>query len=208
MKTHEERGTRSDDDIAVSRRPAAAPGKAPATGPHRASVQRKTADSTARDSGRSAGQHTGRDSARTSSGSGASETWTPAALLGVSPAVQAHGDLSGHGTEHIHQAAGRGISGSSQSLPHLGAIQKSFGPAADVSGISAHVGGPAAEACDSIGAAAYATGTHVAFKQSPNLHTAAHEAAHVIQQRGGVWLSGGVGRAGDPWEVHADRVAD
>lgn len=33
------------------------------------------------------------------------------------------------------------------------------------------------------GAEAFATGNHVAFASSPSLHTAAHEAAHVVQQR-------------------------
>ncbi|HEU5056071.1 MAG TPA: T6SS effector amidase Tae4 family protein, partial [Kofleriaceae bacterium] len=42
----------------------------------------------------------------------------------------------------------------------------------------------------------------------PDLHTAAHEAAHVVQQRAGVHLSGGVGAAGDSHERHADAVAD
>mgnify|MGYP002064701929 CR=1 FL=1 len=32
-----------------------------------------------------------------------------------------------------------------------------------------------------MGAKAYATGNHVAFQQQPDLHTAAHEAAHVVQ---------------------------
>jgi hypothetical protein len=36
----------------------------------------------------------------------------------------------------------------------------------------------------------------------------AHEAAHVIQQRGGVQLKGGVGAVGDAHEQHADAVAD
>jgi hypothetical protein len=48
----------------------------------------------------------------------------------------------------------------------------------------------------------------VAFARAPDLHTAAHEAAHVVQQRGGVQLAGGVGREGDVFEQHADRVAD
>ena len=78
----------------------------------------------------------------------------------------------------------------------------------DVSGIQAHVGGPAATASDAIGASAYATGSQVAFRESPDLHTAAHEAAHVVQQRGGVQLKGGVGEAGDRYEQHADAVAD
>src|SRR5262249_27359282 len=34
------------------------------------------------------------------------------------------------------------------------------------------------------------------------------EAAHVIQQRGGVQLKAGVGNAGDQYERHADTVAD
>jgi hypothetical protein len=40
------------------------------------------------------------------------------------------------------------------------------------------------------------------------LHTAAHEAAHVIQQRHGVQLLGGVGEVGDRYERNADAVAD
>ncbi|HTE55742.1 MAG TPA: hypothetical protein VK698_33035, partial [Kofleriaceae bacterium] len=55
---------------------------------------------------------------------------------------------------------------------------------------------------------AYAIGDRVAFARSPDLHTAAHEAAHVIQQRGGVQLADGVGRSGDMYERHADAVAD
>lgn len=59
-----------------------------------------------------------------------------------------------------------------------------------------------------MGASAYATGNHVAFARSPDVHTAAHEAAHVIQQSQGVSLSGGVGKPGDPYEKQADAVAD
>jgi len=103
--------------------------------------------------------------------------------------------------------AADGVTGSSSSLPHAEAIQRSFGHH-DVSGVEAHVGGTAAKAADAIGASAYATGHHVAFKQAPDLHTAAHEAAHVVQQRGGVQLKGGVGESGDAYEQHADAVAD
>lgn len=59
-----------------------------------------------------------------------------------------------------------------------------------------------------MGARAYATGNQVAFAASPDLHLAAHEAAHVVQQRGGIQLSGGVGAVGDVYEQHADSVAD
>jgi hypothetical protein len=70
------------------------------------------------------------------------------------------------------------------------------------------VGGPAVQATEGMGARAYATGNHVAFGTTPELHTAAHEAAHVVQQRAGVQLYGGVGRSGDAYERHADAVAD
>jgi hypothetical protein len=77
-----------------------------------------------------------------------------------------------------------------------------------VTNIQAHVGGAATDAAADIGAQAFATGDHLAFAGAPDLHTAAHEAAHAIQQRGGVQLLGGVGRPGDPYEQHADAVAD
>ena len=108
----------------------------------------------------------------------------------------------------VHAQAARGLTGAPTALPHGDAIQRSFGPDHDVSSIRAHVGGPAAEASTAIGARAYATGDSVAFASAPDLHTAAHEAAHIVQQRVGVQLYGGVGQAGDPYEQHADAVAD
>ena len=123
----------------------------------------------------------------------------------LEPAVQRKGE--GPVQRDVHEAAKRGISGSGASLPYLDAIQHSFGRH-DVSGISAYTGGSAADACHDMGAQAYATGNAVAFGSSPDLHTAAHEAAHVVQQRAGVSLRGGVGAAGDTYEQHADRVAD
>jgi hypothetical protein len=59
-----------------------------------------------------------------------------------------------------------------------------------------------------MGAEAFASGNHVAFARAPSLHTAAHEAAHVVQQREGVQLKGGVGEVGDVYERNADAVAD
>ena len=109
--------------------------------------------------------------------------------------------------EHVQETAATGVSGAGTTLPHLDLVQRAFGRH-DVSGIQAHVGGPAATASDAIGANAYATGAHVAFRESPDPHTAAHEAAHVVQQRGGVQLKGGVGEAGDRYEQHANAVAD
>jgi hypothetical protein len=59
-----------------------------------------------------------------------------------------------------------------------------------------------------MGATAFASGNHVVFDQEPDLHTAAHEAAHVVQQAQGVQLYGGVGSADDRYERNADAVAD
>lgn len=125
--------------------------------------------------------------------------------------VQAHVQRRGDGdisADQVHAAAARGISTPTTSLPHADAIQASFGPTHDVSQIQAHVGGAATEACQGMGASAFATGSHVAFASTPDLHTAAHEAAHVVQQARGVNLYGGVGTEGDPYEQHADAVAD
>jgi len=112
---------------------------------------------------------------------------------------------SGVSLEATHAAADRGTSQATTALPHADKIQNSFGPAFDVSGIQAHVGGDSAQA---MGASAYASGNHVVFDKQPDLHTAAHEAAHVVQQARGVNLYGGVGEAGDSYEKHADAVAD
>lgn len=128
-----------------------------------------------------------------------------AALRGQDP-VQAKGGMALDNAE-VQSVAHQGVSGSGGALPHMSQIQSSFGDH-DVSGIRAHVGGEAAAASDAIGASAYATGHDVAFKSAPDLHTAAHEAAHVIQQQQGVQLAGNVGQEGDAYERHADAVAD
>ena len=109
--------------------------------------------------------------------------------------------------ERVRRAAEAGVSKASQELPHFGQIQRAFGNH-DLSDVRVQVGGDAARKSDALGATAYTTGNRVAFKSSPDLHTAAHEAAHVVQQRGGVQLSGGVGQAGDKYEDHADSVAN
>lgn len=110
-------------------------------------------------------------------------------------------------TDQVHAAAAHGVSGGGGALPHLAQIQNSFG-GHDVGNVQAHVGGRAAEASAAMGAEAYASGSSVAFADSPDLHTAAHEAAHIVQQRAGVQLSGGVGSVGDSYEQNADAVAD
>ena len=124
------------------------------------------------------------------------------------PSVQLQREAGAdHQAPDAHRIATAGVQSASDPLPHLATIQTSFGRH-DVGGVRAHVGGPAAEASASLGASAYAYGDRVGFAAAPDLHTAAHEAAHVVQQRAGVSLKGGVGEAGDPWERHADAVAD
>jgi hypothetical protein len=106
------------------------------------------------------------------------------------------------------QVARRSAAGAGSPLPHLDAIQRSFG-SHDVSGVQAHTGSASVEACDAFGAQAYATGNDVVFRSAtPDLHTAAHEAAHVVQQRGGVRLKDDLGQPGDEYERNADAVAD
>ncbi|MCC6621379.1 MAG: DUF4157 domain-containing protein [Deltaproteobacteria bacterium] len=99
-----------------------------------------------------------------------------------------------------------GLAGAGAPLPFRERIQAAFGRH-DVSGIRAHTGAAAADANARLGALGFAMGEAVAFRGAPGLFTAAHEAAHVVQQRAGVRLSDGVGRAGDAYERHADEVA-
>lgn len=113
---------------------------------------------------------------------------------------------SGGSKEAVKEAAAQGLEQPASMLPHLGTIQKCFGQH-DIGNIQAHVGGAAAEANEAMGAKAYATGNHVAFETTPDLRTAAHEATHVVQQRAGVNLSGGVGEVGDAYEQQADEVS-
>jgi hypothetical protein len=108
----------------------------------------------------------------------------------------------------VHAAAAAGLSRAGGALPYASQIQRSFG-GYDVSNVQAHSDEAASAASASMGASAYATGNHVVLGEGgQDLHTVAHEAAHVVQQRAGVQLSGGVGQAGDAYERHADAVAD
>lgn len=123
--------------------------------------------------------------------------------------VQARGPVearSDQDRDGIRQAAATGVSGSSGAMPFLADIQRGFGHH-DVSDIKAHTDGAANDGARAMGAEAFASGTDVAFAGAPSLFTAAHEAAHVVQQRAGVSVEGGVGQVGDRHEHHADQVA-
>ena len=103
--------------------------------------------------------------------------------------------------------ASRGVEGGGGQLPHFERIQASFGHH-DVSGVKAHHGTAVSEASRALGAQAFAFGNDVGFSSTPDLHTAAHDWAHVVQQRGGVQLKGGIDQPDDMYERHADAVAD
>ncbi|MCC6623263.1 MAG: DUF4157 domain-containing protein [Deltaproteobacteria bacterium] len=106
----------------------------------------------------------------------------------------------------VDRAARGGVGGGGGALPFRDRIQASFGRH-DVAGVRAHTDGAAGAASRAIGARAFARGSDVAFAGAPDLFTAAHEAAHVVQQRRGIDVPGGVGAAGDRHERHADAVA-
>jgi hypothetical protein len=125
----------------------------------------------------------------------------------VAVQTKSDGSASKSEAERVHEAAAHGTSGPSGALPYIDQIQKSFGRH-DVSHIQAHTDSQAAAGAMAMGAEAFTVGEQVAFAGSPSLHTAAHEAAHVVQQRAGVQLKGGVGEVGDRYEQHADVVAD
>lgn len=103
--------------------------------------------------------------------------------------------------------AARGIANANERLPFAPQIQAAFGRH-DVSDVRVQIGGEAAIAAAALGARAYATGSTIAFATAPDLFTAAHEAAHVIQQRAGVSLGGEIDRGDDAYERAADEVAD
>lgn len=123
----------------------------------------------------------------------------------ISPSVIARStDAS---PEAIHEAAGRGLLTPATRIPYADRIQRAFGRHAIIDA-PAHVGDAATASATAMNAAAYTSRGHVVFAGTPDLRTAAHEAAHIVQQAAGVHVPWGVGRAGDSYEAHADAVAE
>ena len=121
-------------------------------------------------------------------------------LAAAGPPGGGGGDPSG-----FHDTAMSGLSGSGGGLPHLDSIQSSFGHH-DVTGVTAHTDSAAKSANLDLNARGFALGDQVALGKS-DLFTTAHEAAHTVQQKGGLSLKGDMGQVGDAHEVHADAVA-
>lgn len=115
-------------------------------------------------------------------------------------------DVSG-GSDNALDVASAGTEGSGAQLPHLQTLQVAFGHH-DISGVSFHASPQAKAANERLGSDAFAVGESVAASGDLDLHTIAHEAAHVIQQRAGVSLDGDMGQADDGYERAADAVAE
>lgn len=107
----------------------------------------------------------------------------------------------------IRSLAKSGFAGNPGSYPFRHRIQAAFGRHT-IANVKAFSDAAASTANRRLGAVAYASSERVAFRGYPDLHTAAHEAAHIIQQRQGVSPKDGTGTKDDPYERHADAVAD
>jgi len=124
--------------------------------------------------------------------------------------TESRGEYLGFGLEvGARGLAAAGVRGAAQAIPHLGAVQGSFGHH-DVSHARGHLDAPAASASRQLGAEAYVLGSDVAFgSTSPSLHTVAHELTHVVQQRGDVSMKATSAHSAElDHEAHADAVAD
>jgi hypothetical protein len=115
--------------------------------------------------------------------------------------------LSAFAQTTMTRTALAGVAGANEPLPHLEEIQAAFG-AHDIGHVRAAIGGDADHAAAAINARAYAVGDRVAFRSAPDLHLAAHEATHVVQQQAGIARSDGMDHPGDELEQQADAVAD
>ncbi|MDP5279077.1 DUF4157 domain-containing protein [Sphingomonas sp. DG1-23] len=85
----------------------------------------------------------------------------------------------------------------------------------DFSSVRVHAGTQAAYAARAVDARAYTLGQNIVFGQgeytpgtTEGTRLLAHELTHVVQQRQGISLKGGIGQIGDAYERHADAVAD
>src|SRR5690606_12947046 len=106
------------------------------------------------------------------------------AKLGVMVPVQRKLTIADPGSDEatVQTAAAAGIATPTSAMPHADRIQTSFGRHS-LGDMKVHSGSAAADSAAAMGARAYATGNHIVLGENPSLHTVAHEAAHVVQQR-------------------------
>ena len=107
----------------------------------------------------------------------------------------------------MREIAHRGVSGPVSRFPYESRIRSGFGRFAPER-MEAVRGVRAQAANRALGSSAFAFGPRAAFGAAPDLHTAAHEAAHMAAAPYGVRLTDGVGQAGDCHEQVADQAAD
>ena len=108
-----------------------------------------------------------------------------------------------------HRVANNALRGSGRPLTHLDAIQESFGHH-DVTGMREVTGSSARQALTLLRAEGFTGNGRMAVRDTPDLFTQAHEAAHGVQQAAlgrDLRLKDGIGEAGDKYERHADAVA-
>jgi len=106
-------------------------------------------------------------------------------------------------------AADTAFAGAAREVPHRAQMEQAFGRS--FGGVKAFTGPQAAAASDALGADAFASGNHVAFRDaSPDPELVAHELTHVVQQSGRTpeVAPRGVSSPGDASETEADRVAE
>ena len=109
-----------------------------------------------------------------------------------------------------HAIATAGLTGAGRPLTYGKAIQQTFGHH-DIRQMREYAGPTAQASVATLGAQAYSSNGRVAFADSPDLYTQAHEAAHAVQQTAlgsGLQLMGGLGAEDDKYEQHADAVAN
>jgi hypothetical protein len=94
-----------------------------------------------------------------------------------------------------------------------GFMESRFGH--DFSRVRVHTDARAGDAASAIGARAFTMSHDIVFgageyapQTESGLRLLSHELTHVVQQRAGVRLTGGVGQSGDAYERHADAAAD
>lgn len=106
--------------------------------------------------------------------------------------------------------AHRGSEQARAPLPWRPRIQRAFGHH-DLSDVQTQTGSAAAVACHLLQATAYTavrgSAPVIGFRTPPDLFTATHEAAHVVQQRPHFRLPAAFRQGPEPYERHADAVA-
>ena len=110
--------------------------------------------------------------------------------------------------QDVHTLALQGFQDTPRAFPFQAQIQRAFGPRHNIGGLTAYTGPAARTANAGLDSVAYHKGGQVAFGNTPTLESAAHEAAHYVQNLDASQLQGGVGESNDVYERHADRVAE